>query len=301
MTEAAPLAGFSRWPAPAKINLFLHILGRRADGYHELQTCFQFLDLADDIDIRVREDDRIERLEGLDIPPEADLAVRAARLLQAHASSGQGSLRGALRGADIRIVKRIPHGGGLGGGSSDAATVLCALDRLWGTGLPTATLQALGLTLGADVPVFIGAQAAFAEGVGERLTVLTGTDAPIERNYLIVKPNCSVPTASIFTAPELTRNSPPLTIRGFLETGGRNDCTATVRGRFPPVASALDWLSQFGEARLTGTGACVFLPLLSVSQGREILQRLPPEWSGFIARGQNESPLRAALAASRQA
>jgi 4-diphosphocytidyl-2-C-methyl-D-erythritol kinase len=290
MSEPAAPA-FSRWPAPAKINLFLHVLGRRADGYHELQTCFQFLDRADQIDLRVREDGRIERLGGLDIPAESDLAVRAARLLQ--------QATGVALGADILVHKNVPHGAGLGGGSSDAATVLCGLNDLWKAGLTEPALQRLGLKLGADVPVFVAGRAAFAEGVGERLTPLAGKEQPIEHNYLILKPNCSVSTAEIFTAPELTRNSPPITIRGFLETGGRNDCTATVRGRFPPVARALDWLSQFGEARLTGTGACVFLPLASLPQGEDILERLPPEWSGFIARGLNESPLRARLQARR--
>lgn len=282
---AALEAGFSRWPAPAKINLFLHILGRRADGYHDLQTCFQFLDFGDDIDLRTRADGRIERLAGLDIAPEADLAVRAAKLLQSHARVTQG--------VDIRVHKRIPSGAGLGGGSSDAATVLVVLNHLWQLHLSDEALRSLGLTLGADVPVFVAGHCAWAEGVGERLKFLTGTERPIESIYLIIKPNCSVSSAEIFQAPELTRNSPPITIRGFLETGGRNDCTITVRGRFPPVASALDWLSQFGEARMTGTGACIFLPVDSAFRGEEILQRMPPEWTGFVARGLNESPLRA--------
>lgn len=288
MTDAPP-AGYSRWPAPAKINLFLHVLGRRADGYHELQTVFQFLDRCDWIDLRVRADGRIERGAGLDIPVESDLAVRAARLLQAGA-------RTAL-GADIQVHKRIPDGAGLGGGSSDAATVLCALNELWGCGWSTQRLAAAALQLGADVPVFLEGRAAFAEGIGERLTPLLGEDRPLERNYLIVKPNCAVSSREVFAAPELTRNSPPITIRAFLEMGGRNDCTATVRGRFPLVASALDWLSQFGEARLTGTGACVFLALESVQAGEAIMQRVPPEWSSFIARGLNVSPLRAQLQA----
>jgi 4-diphosphocytidyl-2-C-methyl-D-erythritol kinase len=289
---AALEAGFSRWPAPAKINLFLHILGRRPDGYHELQTCFQFLDVGDDIDLRTRADGHIERLAGLDIPPDTDLVVRAAKLLQSHARSSQG--------VDVRVHKRIPAGAGLGGGSSDAATVLVALNELWELHLSVETLRELGLSLGADVPVFVAGHCAWAEGVGERLKFLTDAECPIERIYLIVKPNCSVSTAEIFQAPELTRNSPPITIRGFLETGGRNDCTETVRGRFPPVASALDWLSRFGEARMTGTGACIFLILDSASRGEEILQRMPSEWTGFVARGLNESPLRTRLKARRE-
>ncbi len=281
--------GFTRWLAPAKLNLFLHVLGRRPDGYHELQTCFQFLDRCDLIDLRVRTDGQVRRLGGLDIEPEADLVVRAARLLQR-------SSRSAL-GVDLLVHKRIPHGGGLGGGSSDAATVLRVLDRLWNTRLPDARLAELGLSLGADVPVFLEGRAAFAGGVGERLTALTGSDRPAEHNYLIINPNCAVSTAEVFNAPELTRNTPPITIRGFLETGGHNDCTATVRSRFPPVASALDWLSRFGEPRLTGTGACVFLALPEAAAGEAILQQLPLGWTGFIARGLNESPLRTQLQA----
>ena len=291
MTPAAPGADFSRWPAPAKINLFLHILGRRPDGYHELQTCFQFLDHGDDIDLRPRADGRIERLAGIDIAPGEDLTVRAAQLLHSHTRCSLG--------VDIVVHKRIPSGAGLGGGSSDAATVLLALNEIWQLHLSDEELERLGLTLGADVPVFVAGHCAWAEGVGERLRFLAGAERPAERNYLIIKPNCSVSTAEIFQAPELTRNSPPITIRGFLETGGRNDCTETVRGRFPPVARALDWLSQFGQARMTGTGACIFLILDTAHRGEQILQRMPPEWTGFIARGLNESPLRAALNARR--
>ena len=281
---AALEVGFTRWPAPAKINLFLHIVGRRADGYHELQTCFQFLDHGDDIDIRVRDDGRIQRLLGMDIPPESDLVVRAARLLQ--------STAGITAGADIAVHKRIPAGAGLGGGSSDAATVLVALNRLWQAGMSNERLQKLGLGLGADVPVFVAGRAAWAEGVGERLTFLSGADLPRERIYLIIKPNCSVGTAEVFQAPELTRNSPPITIRGFLDEGGRNDCTPTVRGRFPAVGRALDWLSMFGDARLTGTGACIFLGVDTVGEAERILRKMPPDMTGFIAQGLNESPLR---------
>ncbi|MBS0613333.1 MAG: 4-(cytidine 5'-diphospho)-2-C-methyl-D-erythritol kinase [Proteobacteria bacterium] len=291
MNEGEPQPGYSRWPAPAKINLFLHILGRRTDGYHELQTCFQFLDRCDWLDLRVREDGLIRRESGLAIAPEKDLVVRAARLLQARTAT--------MLGVDIRVHKHIPAGAGLGGGSSDAATTLLALNELWRTGLDLPALQALGLNLGADVPVFVGGLAAFAEGVGERLTALPPEQRPPEHNYLILKPDCEVGTAAIFAAPELTRNSPPITIRGFLEMGGRNDCTATVCGRFPPVGSALNWLSQFGEARLTGTGACLFLAVESEAAGEAIRRRIPAPWSGFIARGLNESPMRARLQADR--
>ena len=283
MSTIALEPGYSRWPAPAKINLFLHFVGRRADGYHELQTCFQFLEFGDDIDIRVRGDGEVVRLQGLDIAPETDLVIRAARLLQADAS--------CRLGADIAVHKQIPTGAGLGGGSSDAATVLVALNQLWNLQRDNEDLQRLGLSLGADVPVFVGGLAAWAEGVGERLTFLTGKDRPKERIYLIVKPNCSVSTAEVFQAPELTRNSPPITIRGFLEEGGRNDCTPTVRSRFPAVGDALDWLSRFGDARLTGTGACIFLGLDTIREAEAIIRQMPTEMTGFVTRGLNKSPL----------
>jgi 4-diphosphocytidyl-2-C-methyl-D-erythritol kinase len=271
------------WPAPAKLNLFLHIVGRRPDGYHELQTVFQFVDLCDDIHVEVRSDGEIRLLEGAPgVPAEADLCVRAARALKAASGSSLG--------ADIRVVKRIPMGGGMGGGSSDAATCLVALDRLWGTALSTDALASLGLALGADVPVFVRGRAAWAEGVGERLTALYPPNAPPECNYLIIKPNVSVPTRDVFQDPELTRNSPPITIPGFLASGGRNDCLGVVRRRFPEVARAMEWLAPLGEARLTGTGSCVFVAC-EEARAREFLRALPREWRGFSARGINDSPL----------
>jgi 4-diphosphocytidyl-2-C-methyl-D-erythritol kinase len=278
------------WPAPAKLNLFLHILGRRPDGYHDLQSCFQFVDLCDEITLAVREDGRISRQSALaGVTEEADLCVRAARALQKSA--------GTTLGADIRLLKRIPIGGGLGGGSSDAATVLVALNHLWGANLSTDELAALGLKLGADVPVFVRGRAAWAEGVGERITLLYPPEAPLETNYLILKPNVFVSTAAVFQDPELTRNSAPITIHGFLASGGRNDCWNVVRHRYPEVALAFDWLSRFGPARLTGTGACVFLACESESRGRDILREVPPAWTGFLARGLNDSPLLGRLAA----
>jgi 4-diphosphocytidyl-2-C-methyl-D-erythritol kinase len=277
------------WPAPAKLNLFLHILGRRADGYHELQTCFQFVDLCDDISIRVRSDGAIRRGAGAaGVAPESDLCVRAAQALKAAAGCGLG--------ADISVIKRIPMGAGLGGGSSDAATCLVALNRLWGLGWSTAKLAELGLKLGADVPVFVHGRAAWAEGVGERLTPLFPPIAPPEHNYLIIKPNTFVSTKDVFQDPELTRNSPPITIHGFLASGGRNDCLAVVRRRYPEVARAIDWLSLFGSARLTGTGACVFMAC-EPTQAREIVGKLPPAFEAFLARGLNDSPLLERLAA----
>jgi 4-diphosphocytidyl-2-C-methyl-D-erythritol kinase len=277
------------WPAPAKLNLFLHIVGRRPDGYHELQTCFQFVDLCDEITLEVREDGRIRRVtEVSDVAEEADLCVRAARALQSAAACPLG--------ADIGVLKRIPMGGGLGGGSSDAATCLVALNRLWNLHWPIDDLAALGLKLGADVPVFIRGRAAWAEGIGERLTPLYPPLAPLETNYLILKPNISVSTAQVFQDPELTRNSAPITIHGFLASGGRNDCLGVVRRRYPEVARALDWLSGFGSARLTGTGSCVFLACETIELGQEIVRQLPRGVQAFLARGLNDSPLLERLA-----
>lgn len=274
----------SAWLAPAKLNLFLHILGRRPDGYHELQTCFQFVDLSDEITIEVRNDGQIRRTLALPgVSEDADLCIRAARALK--------KASGARLGAEIRLLKRIPIGGGMGGGSSDAATCLVALNRLWGINWPAEKLAALGLKLGADVPVFVHGRAAFAEGVGDRLTPLYPPLAPIESNYLIIKPNVCVSTADVFQDPELTRNSAPITIHGFLASGGRNDCLGVVRRRYPDVARALDWLSLFGSARLTGTGACVFLACETKELGQEIMRKLPPGVAGFLTRGLNDSPL----------
>jgi 4-diphosphocytidyl-2-C-methyl-D-erythritol kinase len=278
------------WPAPAKLNLFLHVLGRRSDGYHELQTCFQFVELSDEIAIRVRPDGEIRRIAGAaGVAQDEDLCLRAARALKAAASCALG--------ADITVRKKIPMGAGLGGGSSDAATCLVALNRLWNLRWSAAELAALGLQLGADVPVFVHGRAAWAEGVGERLTPLYPPLAPAELNYLIIKPKVSVSTKDVFQDPELTRNSPPITIHGFLASGGRNDCLGVVRRRYPEVAHAMDWLSRFGKARLTGTGACVFLAC-SAMDGREILRRLPPAFDAFLTRSLNDSPLLERLAAA---
>lgn len=272
------------WPAPAKINLFLHVTGRRADGYHTLQTAFQFLDLCDRLDFALRDDGRILRHGGLpDIAPEDDLVVRAARSLQRFAPLGAG--------ADIRVDKRIPAGGGLGGGSSDAATVLVALDRLWQLGLGARRLAALALELGADVPVFAGGRAAWAEGVGE---LLTPFDAP-EGWVLVLQPDCSVATAEVFADPQLTRDTPPMTMADLLAGRGRNDCEAVVRRRFPAVGEALDWLGRFAPARLTGTGACVFAIFESRARASEVADRLPRRWWRCVARTLNRSPLLARL------
>jgi 4-diphosphocytidyl-2-C-methyl-D-erythritol kinase len=278
------------WPAPAKLNLFLHIVGRRANGYHELQSVFQFVDLCDELSFTLRDDDRVERATDIPgVPETQDLCLRAAKSLQQAAGCSQG--------VTIELNKRIPIGGGVGGGSSDAATCLVALNHLWGLKWSTDQLAALGLSLGADVPVFVRGRVAWAEGVGEKLTLLYPPLAPAETNYLILKPNVFVGTAAVFEDPELTRNSSPITIHGFLASGGRNDCWNVVRRRYPEVAQAFDWLSQYGTARLTGTGACVFLAMESMERGREIMRGLPATFEAFLVRGLNDSPLLERLAA----
>jgi 4-diphosphocytidyl-2-C-methyl-D-erythritol kinase len=270
----------SGWPAPAKLNLFLHITGRRADGYHLLQTLFQFLDYGDTLDFVVRDDGEITRPYGSQHVPEAeDLVVRAAHRLRVHAKTHQGVV--------IQVHKRLPEGGGLGGGSSDAATTLVALNRLWNTGLTPRELSRLGLELGADVPLFVMGQAAWAEGIGELLSPLE----PPEPWYLVIQPACNVSTREIFQDPELTRNSPAITIAGFYAGAIRNDFEPLVRKHYPAVSEALDWLGQRTLARLTGSGACVFGSFDQESAAKRALDDLPKAWRGFIARGRNRSPL----------
>jgi 4-diphosphocytidyl-2-C-methyl-D-erythritol kinase len=277
-----PLGRPEPWPAPGKLNLFLHVVGRRPDGYHLLQTAFQFIDLCDEIRFWIRAPGVIERLgEVPGVAPADDLTVRAARLLANHCRSGAG--------VAIEVVKRLPMQGGVGGGSSDAASVLVALNELWGLGLADDELARLGLQLGADVPVFVRQQAAWAEGVGEELTPV---EFP-EPAYLLVRPDAAVATAEIFKAPELTRDSPVITIRGFLMTGGRNDCEPVVRRRYPAVAEALDWVGQLAPARLTGTGSCVFAVMPDEEVAQAALGRLPGRWQGWVVRGLNRSPLAA--------
>ena len=272
------------WPAPAKLNLFLHVNSRRADGYHDLQTVFQLLDWGDEIGIEVTDDPRIERVEGpAAIDPAMDLAVRAALALQRAMTVKQG--------ARIRLRKRIPVGGGLGGGSSDAATVLLVLNRLWGTALSPAELARLGLELGSDVPIFVHGSSAWAEGRGEKLTPM---ELPAAW-YLIVYPGVAVATAGIFQAPELTRNSPLITIRALSPGQTRNDCEPLVRSRYPAVAAALDWVGARAAARLSGTGSCVFASFASAADAERVAARVPDEWSARVARGLNRSPLLAAL------
>ena len=276
------------WPAPAKLNLFLHVVGRRADGYHEIQTVFQLVDLADRLFIAPRRDAEVRRLDGpAGIPPEEDLCVRAARRLQEASHVG--------RGADIRLDKHVPIQGGLGGGSSDAATTLVALNEIWGLRMAPSILVELGLGLGADIPFFIHGQTAWGEGVGERLTPL---ELP-PKHYAIVFPGVGISTAEIFQAPELTRKTPETTIRGFLKAGGRNDCEPVVAGRSPEVRRALDWLGRRGSARMTGTGSCVFAAFDDRGSAQAALADLPKGWRGFVARGLDRSPLQERLAAER--
>jgi 4-diphosphocytidyl-2-C-methyl-D-erythritol kinase len=276
------------WPAPAKLNLFLHVTGRRPDGYHELQTLFQIIDLADELDFDVRADGVVRRVSGpAGIDAGQDLVVRAARRLQEAA--------GTPLGVDIALRKRIPLQGGLGGGSSDAATTLVALNLLWGLGFTVDRLAGLGLALGADVPVFVRGRTAWGEGVGE---LLSPVDLP-ERWYAVVRPDAAVSTAEVFQAPELTRNSPAITIRGFLQAGGRNDCAPVVAARYPEVRRALDWLGRRGDARLTGTGSCVFASFADREGAEAALAGLPEAWQGFVARGLNRSPLQGRVATER--
>ena len=278
-------AGWTRWPAPAKLNLFLRITGRRADGYHELQTVFRLLDWGDELRLRVRADGEIHRLtEVPGVPAQEDLVVRAARLLQEQS--------GSALGAEIEIGKRIPMGGGLGGGSSDAATVLVALNHLWRCGLDEDALAELGRRLGADVPVFVRGRSAWAEGVGERLSPL----ALPRRHYVVLDPHAHVPTAALFQAPELTRNAPPATISSFVsgETT-ENAFTPVVRARHPGVAAALDWLGRHGAARLSGSGGCMFLETATREQAEAVTAQCPKEFGVHVASGVNRSPLLAAL------
>jgi 4-diphosphocytidyl-2-C-methyl-D-erythritol kinase len=279
----------TRWTAPAKLNLFLHVTGRRADGYHELQTLFQLIDLCDELTLSVREDGRIERRAGpAGIAPEEDLSLRAARALKAATAVPYG--------ASISVRKRIPLGGGLGGGSSDAATTLLALNELWACGLSLAELSALALPLGADVPVFVQGSTAWGEGIGERLTPVS---VP-ERWYVIIYPGVAVGTREVFQSPELTRNSPLITIRAFFESGGRNDCEPVVSARSPEVARALEWLRRSASAHLTGTGSCVFSACGDAAEAERLAARVPDRWTSFVARGLSISPVHEQLRQRRR-
>jgi len=278
------------WPAPAKLNLMLRVVGRRPDGYHLLQTVFQFLDRCDWLWFDLRDDGAIAREgEVSGVPADADLTVRAARLLR--------EITHTRWGATVRIAKRLPMGGGLGGGSSDAATTLVALNHYWRTGLTLAELAGLGLRLGADVPVFVRGRAAWAEGIGEQLTPVD-LDEPW---FVVLTPSCHVATGAVFGDPELTRDSPLITRVDFLMGAGGNDCAAVVYRRHPEVAAAAAWLARHGQGRLTGTGACVFAAFPDPDSAGRVLDQLPPSWTGFVARGRNRSPLHERLTRERVA
>ncbi len=268
------------WPAPAKINLFLHVTGRRTDGYHLLQTVFQFVDVCDVLAFELRDDGRVERRSALPgVAADDDLVVRAARLLQAHT--------GTRHGVDIEVSKCLPMGGGLGGGSSDAATVLVALNALWGLALSSAELATLGLALGADVPVFVHGRAAWAEGVGEVLEPVEPEQTPI----VIITPNCAVATARVFGARDLTRDTPPIKMHAFPLSSTRNDCEPVTRRLYPQVGVALDWLAQFAPARMSGTGASVYAFFDDLAAAEAVVAQVPDGWIGFSGQRRNRSPL----------
>lgn len=271
----------SEWPAPAKLNLFLHVVGRRPDGYHLLQTVFRFIECADYLRFAPRADGEIVLATPTPgVAEEADLTVRAARLLQAHT--------GCRQGASITLRKHLPMGGGLGGGSSDAATVLLALNHLWQTGLPRSELERIGLTLGADVPVFVHGRNCFAEGVGERFIDLELPAA----TYLILHPAAHVPTAAIFGAATLRRDTPPLDPSQWRPGIGHNDLEPVACAAFPPVAAALDWLRGFApEAMMTGSGACVFAAFADPAAAQAVFDQRPSGWRGWVARGLAQHPL----------
>ena len=280
----------TRWPSPAKLNLFLYITGQRPDGYHTLQTLFQFLDYGDTLTIEPRTDGQLRLLTPVDgVPNEENLIIRAARLLMKTAAETQRLPEGS--GADIRIDKRLPMGGGLGGGSSNAATVLVALNHLWQCHLSEDELAAIGLTLGADVPVFVRGRAAVAEGVGE---VLTPVDVA-EKWYLVAHPGVSIPTPVIFGDPELPRNTPVRSIDTLLNCEFANDCEVIARKRFREVDDVLSWLLEYAPSRLTGTGACVFAEFDTELAARQVLEQAPEWLQGFVAKGVNLSPLKQAL------
>ena len=272
-------------PAPAKLNLMLHILGRRPDGYHELQTLFQFLERHDRLHFRLRDDSEIHLLDAISgVDHDSNLIVRAARLLQQHCASP--------RGADIRIDKRLPMGGGLGGGSSNAATTLLGLNHLWQCGLSLEQLATLGLQLGADVPVFVHGRAAFAEGVGEKLTFVELE----EPWFLVAKPDVEISTGKIFSDPGLTRDTPACKVRSVLRQDGHNDCQPTVEQHYPQVRQAIELLGKFGKAKLTGTGSCIFGVFPNRSEADKVAAQLSDTLECFVSQGRNHSALHLELA-----
>ena len=285
-------------PAPAKLNLFLHVVGRRADGYHLLQSVFQLIDRADVLHFDLRDDERIVRTTDVPgVPEEQDLIVRALRLLQAEYQRRHGRLP---PGIEVAVEKILPMGGGLGGGSSDAATALMAANHLWQAGLTDEELMSLGLPLGADIPFFLFGQTAFVEGIGEGLQAVQGPDCW----YVVIEPGVSVPTPAIFKAPDLTRDTKPVIISdfssGFPSSGnlvsfGKNDLQDVAERLFPPVAEAVAWLKGYGDARMTGSGACVFCAVPSEDAANQVLAQVPDKWSAWKAKSLATHPLKKSL------
>jgi 4-diphosphocytidyl-2-C-methyl-D-erythritol kinase len=282
MTRNDPVSG--PWPAPAKINLFLHVRGRRPDGYHELQTCFQILDWGDDVDIVILPNGKILRPRAsYPVPEQDDLAVKAARLLQAET--------GASQGARIEVTKRIPSGAGLGGGSSDAATVLLVLNRLWRCGLTVDDLASLGRRLGADVPMFVHGRSALATGIGDRLQPV----ALGERFYVLVFPDLSIPTGEVFADADLPRQSPALSLPEVLDGRGRNDCETVVVKRYPGFRKVIEELRKTGEARMTGTGSAIFMPMPDKKTAFDTARKMKCRYNVRAVRGLDRSPLHGLL------
>lgn len=284
-------------PAPAKLNLFLHVTGRRADGYHLLQSVFQLIDRADRLHFDLRDDEQIRRTNDVPgVPEDQDLVVRALRLLQAEFARRHGRLP---PGISVRVDKVLPMGGGLGGGSSDAATALMAANALWDAGLGREELMALGLPLGADIPFFLFGETAFAEGVGEALQAVPGPDCW----YVVIEPGVAVPTPAIFSAPDLTRDSKPVRIADFSSHTdscstvgfGKNDLQDVAMRLFPPVAEAVEWLSSHGDARMTGSGACVFCAFSSEDAADQVLAQVPGKWTAWKAKSLQTHPLMKSL------
>lgn len=276
-------------PAPAKINHFLHICGKRDDGYHNLQTVFQFLDYGDELSFEPREDGEITITPAIEgVAPEDNLIYKAAKELQSFALDKDTN---KLLGANIRLNKILPMGGGIGGGSSNAATALVGLNALWGLNLSTEQLQTIGAKLGADVPIFVYGHTAWAEGVGDKLTKL---EMP-EKWFCVLVPNVHVSTAEIFSHKDLTRDTQAIKVAAFLEQGGKNDCQSLVCKLYPEVKNALDFLENFAPSRMTGTGACVFAQFDTEQQAANVIENLPVSLSGFVAKGVNQSPLQKSL------
>lgn len=285
-------------PAPAKLNLFLHVVGRRPDGYHLLQSVFQLIDRSDTLHFDLRDDERIVRTTDVPgVPEEQDLIVRALRALQAECQRRHGRLP---PGIAVAVEKRLPMGGGLGGGSSDAATALMAANHLWQAGLTDAELIALGLPLGADIPFFLFGETAFAEGVGEALQAVPGPDCW----YVVIEPGVAVPTVAIFTAPDLTRNTKAITISDFsrrhVESNdligfGKNDLQDVAARLFPPVAEAIEWLGSHGAARMTGSGSCVFCAFSTEQEAERVLAQVPGRWKAWKAQALQSHPMKSLL------